>query len=70
MNLLEGKYMCCGSLCDKRAAQLEIDRMQKAIDCALVALTLPISDWNKQALIAELKYLSSLSHKEYQCKTQ
>ncbi len=32
VNLLEGEFECCGALCDKRKAQLQIDRMQAVIN--------------------------------------
>lgn len=32
INLLEGDFLCCGTLCPKNKAQEHIDRMQRAID--------------------------------------
>lgn len=32
VNLLEGEFECCGALCDKRKAQLHINRMQAVIN--------------------------------------
>lgn len=32
LSLLEGKFHCCGALCDKKQAQERIDRMQRIID--------------------------------------
>ena len=32
VNLLEGKFHCCGTLCPKIEAQHRIDRMQRVID--------------------------------------
>jgi len=34
VNLLEGDFLCCGTLCPKQEAQDHIDRMQRAIDTA------------------------------------
>lgn len=34
INLLEGEFLCCGTLCPKNKAQDYIDRMQRAIDTA------------------------------------
>ena len=60
VNLLKGKFECCGVLCDKRNAQLHIDRMQRAIDkCNEYFSTAVYVPPKLEKLANELKELSN-----------
>ena len=58
INLLEGQFMCCGTLCDKVAAQAEIDKMQAALVAALTTLTEPVAHDFYLSTIEQLKELT------------
>jgi hypothetical protein len=55
IDLLEGEYMCCGALCDKRKAQCHIDKMQQLIDELAKLFVAPESEYKR--LIQNLRLL-------------
>jgi hypothetical protein len=49
LNLLEGEFACCGTLCDKMVAQARINRMQAVIDEAYKFINYERLMTNKEA---------------------
>lgn len=60
LSLLEGEFVCCGTLCDKVKAQQQIDRLQRAVDMSFDLLQRENwSDESLQFLFTELKELAT-----------
>ena len=54
INLLEGKFQCCGVLCPKQEAQEHIDKMQECINLTARSMSGVHTGYHERSRLAKL----------------